>query len=182
MGNSSTGKSALINGMIGENVAEESLDTLELGTVNLQVYSHPFGGITIKFWDSPGLQDNVDLDDEYISDMKAQGCANADLVLYCIKSNTRFHQEDQESIRNLTEGLGKGIWDNAIFVLTFANDVVARLNRKHQYRPGKKPVNEIFKGLLSTWKKVLIKEVIEAGINKEIILFSVFQLCLLVTR
>ena len=170
VGNSSTGKSALINGMTREDVAEEALDIEGKGTIDaVQAYIHSVGDTTIKFWDSPGLQDGSDIDDEYIRDMKEEGCDNADLVLYCIKmSNTRFQPEDFETIINLTKGLGKEIWEKAIFVLTFANIVVARLNRVHKRRPGKKPVHEIFKDLISTWKEILSTELKKAGVDDEI--------------
>ena len=169
VGNSGTGKSALINGMTREDVAEEALDIQEKGTIGIQAYIHPVGDSTIKFWDSPGLQDGTDIDVKYIRDMKEEGCDNVDLVLYCIKmSNTRFQPEDFETIMNLTKGLGKDIWEKAIFVLTFANNVVARLNRVHKRRPGKKPVHEIFKDLVSTWKEVLSMELKKAGVDDEI--------------
>ena len=169
VGNSGTGKSALINGMTREDVAEEALDIQRKGTIGVQAYSHPISDSTIKFWDSPGLQDGMDIDDEYIRDMKEEGCDDADLVLYCIKmSNTRFQPEDHETIVNLTKGLGKDIWEKAIFVLTFANDVVSRLDRKHKRRPGQKPVHVVFKDLLSTWKEVLSTELKKAGVDDEI--------------
>lgn len=169
VGNSCTGKSAFINGMILEEAAEEGAEAQGKGTIRLQAHHYSAGGVTVKFWDTPGLQDGTDVDVEYIRDMKEEGCGKAHLMLYCIKmSNTRFQPEDHETIVNLTKGLGKGIWKNAIFVLTFANDVIARLERKHKHRPGKKPVHEVFKDVITSWKGVLSTKVEEVGVDSEV--------------
>jgi GTPase SAR1 family protein len=177
VGNTCTGKSALINKMIEKDVAEEAEDEQSKGTVRVNVYDFRSveGGVAGKFWDTPGLQDGADddvesHDAECIRDMKEKGYGDkADLVLYCIKmSNTRFQEEDHRTIMNLSEGLGKGIWEKAIFVLTYANDVVARLERKHKHRPGKKPVPEIFKDVISTWEEVLRNEVKKAGVSDSV--------------
>ena len=176
VGNTCTGKSALINKLIGKDVAEEAEDEQSKGTIRVNVYDYQsVEGVTGKFWDTPGLQDGTDddveiHDAECIRHMKEKGCSDkTDLVLYCIKmSNTRFQEEDHRTIMNLTEGLGKGIWEKAIFVLTFANDVVARLERKHKHRPGKKTVPEVFKDVMSTWKEVLRKEVKRVGIDDSV--------------
>ena len=89
------------------------------------------------------------MDKEYIRIMKDQRCADADLMLFCIKmSNIRFHSEDHDTITNLTQAMGKKIWDKVIFVLTFANHVVVHLSDKHEHHPGKKAVHELFTDLL----------------------------------
>ena len=165
VGNSGAGKSALINRMMGKNVAAEAVDVWEGGTSRIHAYTYP--GRDIRFWDSPGLQSGASRDIKYISDMKKEGCTNADLVLYCINmSNIRIREEDHITITNLTKALGKDIWEKSIFVLTFANDVVARLHRKHQ--PGKPAVRENFTGLLSRWKDTLVAIVKDAGVDIEV--------------
>ena len=56
-------------------------------------------------------------------------------------------------IKNLTEGLGKGIWSKAIFVLTFANEL---------------EVSHI-KTVMTSWKKHLVKSVnMDAGVDTKI--------------
>ena len=165
VGNTGTGKSALINGMIGEKVAAEA--ALEKGTTRVRAYIHPDNGV--RFWETPGLHGGgVGEDVKNISNMKSEGCADADIVFYCVKMTVRFQQEDQETIKNLTEGLGKRIWKNVVIVLTFANDVVAHLNRQHKRRPGKKSVHHIFKDLVKGWKKALVDAVGSAGVDSEI--------------
>ncbi len=166
VGNTGTGKSALINGMTGEKVAAEAVDTFEKGTTSVGAYTHPDSDI--MFLDTPGLQDGSGMDIEYITGMKNEGCADANVVLYCVNMNARFQHEDHETIMNLTEGLGKGIWSKTIVALTFANEVVDGINHQHKRRPGKKSVRDTFTDLLKSWKDLLIDAVESAGVDNEI--------------
>ena len=172
VGNACTGKSALINKMIGKGVAREHEERVDerrkLGKIN--AYNYSVEGVSqATFLDTPGLHGGKCDDVEYICYMKEIRCDKADRLLYCIKmSNTRFQQEDRETIIILTEKLGKEIWKNAVFVLTFANDVVARLERKHKHHPNRKPVQKAFKELVSTWKKVLSAEVEKTSIDSKV--------------
>ena len=175
VGNIFTGKSALLNKMIGKDVAEEAADAQYKGTIGVTAYDYSVNGVTGKFCDTPGLQDHedgTDNDDKYIRDMKEQGCHKADIMLYCIKlSNTRFHEDDHKTIMNLTTGLGMRIWERAIFVLTFANDRIARLELKYsdELRPGQKSVREVkFKEIVSKWEKVLRTEIKNAGVSSKV--------------
>ena len=175
VGNTSTGKSALINKMIEKDgEAKEADDEQCKETISVKDYDYSLEGLFAgKIWDTPGLQDGTadddDIsDDEHISEMKKKGGFDkAGLMLYCIKlSNTRFQPEDRETIKNLTKGLGRGVWGRAIFVLTFANDAIARLERKNKYRPLGKPVHEAFKDdIMSTWRTVLHTEVKKTGVS-----------------
>ena len=172
VGNIFTGKSALVNKMIGKDVAEEAADAQYKGTIGVNAYDYSVEDVTGKFWDTPGLQDHeddTDDDNKYIRDMKEEGCHKADIMLYCIKlSNTRFHEDDQKTITNLTTGLGERIWEKAIFVLTFANDMIARLELKYS-RPGQKSVREVkFKEIISKWKMVLSTEIKNVGVNNKV--------------
>ena len=171
VGNACTGKSALINKMIGKGEAREHEERVDerrkLGKIN--AYNYSVEGVSATFLDTPGLHGGKCDDVEYVCYMKEIRCDKADRLLYCIKmSNTRFQQEDRETITILTKELGKEIWKNAVFVLTFANDVVARLERKHKHHPNRKPVHKAFKELVSTWKKVLSAEVEKTGIDSKV--------------
>ena len=158
-GRSHAGKSALINEIVGHKVAVE-VDTLSREADKLQGYSFKYAGLDLRIilWDSPGLQDGSFRDKKYVSDMKSQGCADADLMFYCINMNdTRFRQEDCDAITNLTTGLGKRIWSTAIFVMTFANEVVEHPERLRG-----------FQHLLRSWKRRLIQALERTGVNVEI--------------
>ena len=72
-------------------------------------------------FDSPGLQDRTANEEEYIRGMRDQ-CKELSLVLYCTKMiNTRLTDDDKNAMVKLTKAFGEGLWNYAVFVLTFAN-------------------------------------------------------------
>ena len=172
-GKTGTGKSSLINGMVGKVVAREG-NTLERETTSVQQFRVACeGGVTITVWDSPGLQDGLDKEDEYIRDMQSKGLANADLVFYCQKMNeTRMVLDDSRAIRKLTNGLGKSFWSNTVFVLTFANYTRPSPNQK--YRSLSENLDKVKKNIeffnerLGEWKRHLQKAVIDAGVKPDV--------------
>ena len=171
-GKTGTGKSSLINGMVGKDVAREG-DTLERGTTAVEQYRVACeGGVTITVWDSPGLQDGLDKEEEYVKDMQSKGLASADLVFYCTKMNdTRMAHDDKEAIRKLTKGLGRSFWSNSVFVLTFAN--YARPPPSHEYRSlsEKQKENkdlEFFNKRLKEWEEKLREAVISVGVKPSV--------------
>ena len=171
-GKTGTGKSSLINGMVGKDVAKEG-NTLNRETTSVQQFRVACeGGVTITVWDSPGLQDGLDKEDEYIKDMQSKGLARADLVFYCQKMNeTRMVLDDSKAIRKLTEGLGKSLWSNTVFVLTFANDTHPPPNQKYRSLSEKEKIKkdlEFFNDRLKEWKQHLQKAVINAGVKPDI--------------
>ena len=47
-----------------------------------------------------------------------------DLIIFTIKmDDANFHEEDAESIKEITNAFGWKVWKHAVFVLTFANKV-----------------------------------------------------------
>ena len=130
-----TGKSSLVNGIIGHPVAlvrddsDESDDSEAQGEpgnegAGLQYYEKKIGNIQVNVWDSPGLQ-NTDLDC-----IKKNCRGSIDLFLYCIDmSDTRFLPENDDitAMKHLTGALGMEVWKNTLFVLTFANHYILQV-------------------------------------------------------
>ena len=169
-GKTGVGKSSLINGIFGKEVAEEGA-TLDRETVTVQAFSFKYHEVDITVWDTPGLQCGVIKDEELIRDMWHKGCANSDLVLYCAKmSDTRLRKEDSNTIRNLTVGLGKKIWKNAIFVMMFANEVWPWPKCGQKLMPDEecKRNSDFFKMRIQERKAKLVDAVIEAGVDAKI--------------
>ena len=130
-GKTGTGKSSLVNGIVGRYVATEG-GTLDPSTDKVTMYQCVVDDIEVNVWDSPGLQDGTNREPEYIEDIK-RNCVKGDnttaidLFIYCIRmSETRFVKDnpDIRAMHILTDTLGMGMWSNTIFVLSFANDVV----------------------------------------------------------
>ena len=170
IGKTGVGKSSLINGVVGKEVAKEG-DTLDRETVQVRAYAFKYHEVDITIWDSPGLQDCLDKEEEYIKDMQREGCADSDLVLYCSRMNdTRFRKEDYDAIRKFTFGLGKDIWKNAIFVMTFANDVRAKHKRDLKLTPDEERKRNLtfFNLRIKEWRAKLVGAVTEAGVDAKV--------------
>ena len=123
-GKTGTGKSTLVNGLVGELVAQEGGDLAPM-TSKVTNHERKIGNIQLAIWDSPGLRDRTSREERFLAEIKTN-CQNVDLFLYCIQmSEDRFHKgsDDVVSMKKLTETLGKELWTNAIIVLTFAQDI-----------------------------------------------------------
>ena len=147
-GKTGTGKSALINGLIGKNMSKEG-ESLRPETSKVEGFQRIVNGVPMKVFDSPGLQDGTENEKEYIEDMSAS-CSEVDIILYTLKmTDTRMYEDDVRAMRKLTVAFGERFWTRAMFVLTFANEVqVPAETGKHDYE--KEYVN--FEKKLERWK------------------------------
>ena len=74
-------------------------------------------------FDTPGLADATGNDEEYLRKIKEK-VTHFDLFLFCTEmTSKRFRTDDLETIKKLTEALGEKLWEHALVVLTFANEV-----------------------------------------------------------
>ena len=79
--------------------------------------------MNVTVFDPPGLADATGNDEEYLKQMK-EDVSDLDLFLFCTEMNTkRFRTDDLETMKKLTMTFGPKIWDHAVVVLTFANEV-----------------------------------------------------------
>ena len=153
-GKTGTGKSALINGLMGQKVAVEG-DTLNPETSEVQRIQRMVQGVSMSIFDSPGLQDGTKREYEYMQDMQWK-CRSVDLVLYAIRmTDQRVHAEDTRAMKKLTKAFGVEFWKRAIFVLTFANEVQDPIDPED-----KNKTEAYYKKRLEVWKKNL-PEIVE---------------------
>ena len=173
-GKTGVGKSTLVNGILGKVVAVEGAATLIRCTTQVTEYKAQLHGVPVTVYDSPGLQDTTEKEDEYLKDMRKK-CQRLSLVLYCTKmTNNRLKDEDKHAIIKLTAAFGEDFWKYAVIVLTFANkeDVERRDDRDEDEGPEpdwddddgwKELRKKRFEGRLKKWKegfhKFLIEEV-----------------------
>jgi predicted GTPase len=122
-GKTGQGKSALVNGLIGHEIAKEGAK-VDRCTEEVTEYSMNLEGIRVTVFDSPGLQYCMEIDKDYatVRSMKER-CQQLSLVVYCTKmTNHRFSHYDRNAMRTLTQTFGEGFWEHSVIALTFAND------------------------------------------------------------
>ena len=124
-----TGKSSLINSLTGTVVAKENLSpkdqSLEFNVYGTQVEvsdGKQQKTIDVLLWDTPGLGAAFGNGEELFQQV-GEKVKDADLLVYCLDMRMRLEQDDVDGIVQLTRSLGKEIWRNAVFALTYANVV-----------------------------------------------------------
>ena len=77
----------------------------------------------ITVLDSPGLADGTGNDERYLRQI-VEKVNNVDLFLFCMDmTSRRFSDDDAKTITKLKKTFGASLWDHALVVLTFANQV-----------------------------------------------------------
>ncbi len=154
-GKTGTGKSTLVNALLGEAVAKD----VEMPEVMPEVmpYKGNIQEIDVTVWDSPGLQDGTKNEEKYLNGIKMKYNGEVDLLLYCISMNTtRFvsGSPDIESMINLTKTLGPEIWENAMIILTRANKEIRGMRKK---LPDPESVAAKFNERLGEWRSQIVR-------------------------
>ena len=168
-GQTGAGKSALVNGIVGQYVAEEG-GTLDPATSRVTEYYHRIGEVDVVIFDSPGLQDGTSNEDKYLEDMETK-CRQIDLVLYCTKMDApRLGAADIEAIRKLTSAFGTKFWHNAVFVLTFANKVEPPPRRQFDNKPWETDADlrTYFIKRVAGWAEKLRVQLTTNGVSEEV--------------
>lgn len=164
-GRTGAGKSALVNSIVGEYVAEEG--DAPLGqTVEVIKYEKKIRDIVVTIYDSPGLQDGIKdqkARDEYLKDL-AEKCKEVDLNLFCVKMDDKMRPSEGDAIVQLSHSFGmEEFWQNTLFVLTFANEI------KLPKHGNSCSLVEHFSKRMTEWKMLLHGTLIDkAGISKEV--------------
>ena len=159
-GKLASGKSALINGLIGEEVAPES-ESLDQETREMKKYSRNIDGIMFNVWDSPGLEANTEDETENFERI-SEAVPEPDLLLFCIRMDeSRLRQQDLKTINHFSEVFGHEVWNHTVFTLTFANLVVP-------VRGKDDPVarKQFFDDRLLLWTKELREALIKVGVDR----------------
>lgn len=136
VGEPGIGKSTLINGILGKEVARvsEPGEVAEKGvTQELTKYVAKVGSVSITLWDTPGLLDESGESDpeKVLADIKKKCTSSSiDLVYFCINmTSTRCIKGGQVKtmINRFTETVGRDIWGKTLIILTKANSVINEL-------------------------------------------------------
>ena len=133
IGEAGQGKSTLINGLLGQEVANEG-DTFKAGTLEIKYYNLNQNGVHVEIWDTPGFgMGSVEEDEKMVETLRQTNCYPHDLALFCFRMDgTRFPTRVHiDTIQKFTEVFGKEFWKHTVFILTFANNV-AQLCRPNE--------------------------------------------------
>ena len=111
-------------------------------------------------FDTPGLADATGNDEEYLRKIKEK-VTHFDLFLFCTEmTSKRFRTDDLETIKKLTEALGEKLWEHALVVLTFANEVPLSPTKK----TGDVPEVTVFNNRFLCFKKAINKHLVAIGV------------------
>lgn len=126
VGKTGSGKSTLINGLLGVDVADVG-HSLDSETRDVECHVEPYELKKKKFkvtiCDSPGFRDTKSSDQQYIKMLQSK-CPEPDLVLFVVSMReTRWTDDQVETVTKVNKALGEQVWQNTVLVLTFANEV-----------------------------------------------------------
>ena len=169
-GKTGTGKSSLVNAVIGSSTdgAEEGKD---LGGTTKVVtgYSATIGGVQFKIWDAPGIQD-AKHDDEEILDIIRKSLSESEvssvhLVLYCIRMDQdRIDRAEINGINLLCRLFNKEIWNHSVFALTFANRVLPPPEKDGD----DDAAEQWFEDRIKEFENRIHETLVESGVSKDI--------------
>ena len=103
IGNTGTGKSTLINGLIGEEVAEVRYGLQTSGvTRKVEPYERMIAGIKVVIYDSPGFYDGTGQDKAYLNELYRLCHEGIDLVMFAIgmENRSRFTKDHLDAKSN----------------------------------------------------------------------------------
>ena len=160
LGKPGIGKSTLVNGLVGEEIAKVSaqgaISTRGVNTV-VEPYKTIKEDVTIKVWDTPGLLDPEIKSEDTLNDVK-KICGGVDLILFCLNMNTTRLYDDGEETKManmITDILGKEIWKKTLIVLVQANMFIYGLELEYN---GDK-LRTAFNDNIKSWKHLLAKKI-----------------------
>ena len=168
-GKTGAGKSTLLNGLLGVSEDDSGFKIgrrLSRGTTNVTTRTYQKNGITIVVHDTPGLQDRSGEEERYLREIKEKSEDGIDLMLYCIslkEQRSDLHDRENAAIDKLTSVLGKKIWANTIFVLTFGNSYERNL------ADADKNIEREFEARIQLWKQKIQETLRRNGVEPSII-------------
>ena len=164
IGRTGSGKSTLINNILGRKIATVGHRPFPK-TTKVSVYQEEIYGVNVTACDTPGLQDATGQEEDYLNKIKVS-CGDADLVVFCLSmDNVRWHNDDEEAIKAVTEHLGKEIWEHSVLVLTFADKLVGNYPEDQQM--------EIFNERISDLKQKFQESLLKVGVLSDKIFSAV---------
>ena len=119
IGPTGSGKSTLINALMGDTVARVGQGATSV-TTEVEEYAGEYEGVKIRVYDTVGFGDTEGKSDEITINEMAD--ANKfDLVLICVRMDSRVYGDVRNMFSMLGKKMSKEIWKRSVIVLTFHN-------------------------------------------------------------
>ena len=120
MGESGTGKSTLINALLGKKIADVASGPTKT-TTNLKCYTGCVGKVDVTVMEIHSL--DMDQIRVHSSELQKNSSNGVDVVYICQKLYDRHRPSAIETLRRLSVVFGREIYKKAVFVMTFANEI-----------------------------------------------------------
>ena len=156
MGETGTGKSTLINALLGKKIANVASGPTET-TTSLKCYTGCVGKVDVTVMEIH----NLDMDHVRVhtSKLEKNSLNGVDVVYICQKLYDRHRPSTIETLRRLSVVFGREIYKKAVFVMTFANEIPKSWGRKTDTKT-------LQKNLEKDWNNQAA--VIRSGLQKEL--------------
>ena len=155
MGESGTGKSTLINALLGKKVADVASGPTET-TTNLKCYTGCVGKVDVTVMEIH----NLDMDQICVhsSELLKNSSNGVDVVYICQKLYDRHRPSAIETLRRLSVVFGREIYKKAVFVMTFANEIPKSWGRKIDMKTLQRKLEEDWNNQAAVIRSGLQKE------------------------
>ncbi len=125
VGSFGSGKSCLVNSLVGQVVARD-YSSISGGTTAISQYDGEVKTKTESYCltvvDTPGLQSSLE-NDQLLKEITPKHY-DSNVVLVCFNvTRERVTKDDITVIKQLTDSFGTEMWKKAVFVLTFSNQL-----------------------------------------------------------
>lgn len=167
------GKSTLLNGLIGVNIKGiepfEVGNSLNPGTLDVTAKKCKKGEVEITLWDTPGLEGDQKVDENYLQNIKKK-CGAFDFFLYCINGSEARATElfdEKSSLKKFHRLFGKDLWKRSAVVLTHANLIVKDLEEQKESDDPDIDVSFKFTEKIEEWREKIHQELIKNGVDEK---------------